>query len=77
MSPGNEYKSMQSSLKSWKQDCVCFAHVCVFVESGKTLLSFVFVMITHGGITLQATRWSLSVREIIKFVFPLHHLSTM
>lgn len=32
MSPGNEYKSMQSSLKSWKQDCVCFAHVCVFVE---------------------------------------------
>lgn len=49
--------------------CVCkweiekreFVRVCVCAEGGKTLLSFVFVMITHGGIMPQAARWSLSL----------------
>lgn len=47
-----------------KRDSVskcAFAYACVRVEGGKTLLSFVFVMITHGGITPQANRWSHSV----------------
>lgn len=50
-------------------------HVCACVEEyrefaclcdhvgGRTLPSFVFVMITHGGIKPQAARWSLSVWE--------------
>ncbi len=48
----------KESLYVFMRACVW---VCVCGEGGKTLLSFVFVMITHGGITPLATRWSLSV----------------
>lgn len=52
--------------------------MCVIdVEGGKTLPRFVFVMITHGGIKPEATRWSLAcMRATIELVFAVCHLFT-
>lgn len=47
-----------NNLLEYKEFACLHDHV-----GGRTLRSFVFVMITHGGIKPQAARWSLSVWE--------------